>query len=190
MRSRLLEREQDPSADMERVVDRLDTRCMPRPVAVAEIAVGRARRQDEGVIVRRRPRGEDDPATLVIDALDAIEQHAGARVLFYDRAHRSRDIRRRQAGSRDLVEQRLKQMVVLPVDQGNIDGMAREFGARCETGKTGADDHNMWRVRLGAFVAGPYPSPIHNDLPTASNHLRFRVGGTSGYGGSPFCDGG
>src|SRR5215472_3852543 len=53
------------------------------------------------------------------------------------------NIGRRQRRGRDLIEKRLKQVVVVAVDDGDLDGRARQRSGGLEPGKACADNHDM-----------------------------------------------
>ena len=55
-------------------------------------------------------------------------------------AHRRRDLRRVQQAARDLVQQRREQVVVLPVDERDVDRLARELLRALQAAEPGTDD--------------------------------------------------
>ena len=133
------ERAQDTAADRRRVVDRLQPRSERLPVVVAEIRVRRARRDDE-VIERQRAIAKLDDAPRRVDGSDFAEQHRRVALPAQNRADRPRDIRRRQACRRDLVEQRLEQVIVVPVDDRDVGVGARERLRGEQPAESCADD--------------------------------------------------
>ena len=77
---RQLERTEDPSTKLERIVDRLHPRREYRELVVAEVRLRRARSNDEAVeLDMRLPAGdlEDHPTTGEIDVHDLTQQHLG-----------------------------------------------------------------------------------------------------------------
>ena len=68
-----------------------------------------------------------------------------------DRAQRLRDLAGRQRSRRDLVEQRLEQVVVPPIDQGDVDEVAgpAEVLGGVQAGEAAADDDHAVRRRGG-----------------------------------------
>ena len=85
------------------------------PVVVAEIGVGRARRQDEDVVIDRAV-GKHDPFLGHVDGRGVGQHHRDIRLMAEDPADRRGDVRRTERGGRHLVEQGLEQMVIGAVD--------------------------------------------------------------------------
>jgi hypothetical protein len=99
---------------------------------------------------------------LQVDALDLGQEHADVLLFAHDGSDRNSDLARRQARHRDLVEQRLKQVVVLPVDQGDVDiGLGQRTSTR-QAAESTAYDHNMFTLAHGAHLT-----------PTLSLHPHF-----------------
>ena len=125
-RSALLEGEQDPAADLEGVLERLQPRRVRLPFVVAEVGVARAGREDE-VVVRQAAVGAARPRAPPRRSPHRLgEQHAGVRLAPQDRADRVGDVAGRQRRRRDLVEERLEEVVVAAIDDGDLDRRARE----------------------------------------------------------------
>ena len=87
----------------------------------------------------------------------SAEQHGDVAPAVQRRANRIRDVRRRQARQRDLIQQRLEQVVVQAIDDGDLDraavvGRAQRLG-RGEAAEPGADDDHPLAGRLAAAVA-------------------------------------
>ena len=116
-----LEGDQDPPPDLGRVLDRLEPGRDRRPLGVVEVGVVGAGRDDERVVGDRAAVGEQDLAPLGVDADRLAEDDRRVALLAQDRAQRLGDVARRQRAGRDLVEQRLEQVEVAPVDQGQAD---------------------------------------------------------------------
>jgi len=55
-------------------------------------------------------------------------------------ADRRRDVAGRQRGGGDLIEERLKDVVVVAIDKGDADGRSRERSCRIQTAEPAADD--------------------------------------------------
>ncbi|MGY4421043.1 hypothetical protein ACVWY2_003492 [Bradyrhizobium sp. JR6.1] len=62
-----------------------------------------------------------DGTCAEIDALDLRQQHAEVLLFRLELADRGRDLGGRQNSRGDLVQQRLKDMVIAPVDQRDLD---------------------------------------------------------------------
>jgi len=83
-----------------------------------------------------------------IDAGDIGHQHRCIVLLPQDVPDRPGDLRRRQRSGRDLIEQRLKAVVVLAIDQGHVDGRAGEGLRGHESAEARPDnDHLGPRLR-------------------------------------------
>jgi len=63
-----------------------------------------------------------------------------------DRADRVRDVAGREAGRRDLVEQRLEEVVVAAVDHGQPDGGAGKLARRRQAPESGPDHDDFRKV--------------------------------------------
>ena len=97
------------------------------------------------------------------------------------------DLRRRQAGRRHLVEQRLEEMVVAPVDHGDVGIGAGEAMRGAQAAEAGADDddvraghrgHHTGRRdsrRTSQRVRGPNSASV-KELPAARLLASPRVG--------------
>ena len=138
---RLFERRQDAAADVERVLQGLQTRRVGRPLIVAEIGVVRAGGEDQ-IVVREASRilVEDDLLCRDIDGVDPGQDDVHVRLATQHRADRLRDVRRRKRGRRHLVEQGLEQVVIAPVDEGDLHGCVGERLRRLQSPEPTADD--------------------------------------------------
>lgn len=116
-----LEGEQQLAPQHQRVVQRLQAGRMLGPVIVAEVGMGGAGGQQQHVVAERAAVGEHHLTAGRCDFGDVAEQHFDIALLAQDVAQRRGDIRCRQAGGGDLVQQRLEQVMVLAVDQGDAD---------------------------------------------------------------------
>ena len=126
---RRLEGEQDAAADLERVLQRLESRGEPLPLVVAEVRVARAGGEDEGV-VGEGALVEDDAPAREVHRPDLREEDAHARGVAQDGAQRHRDVGGGERGRRDLVEERLEEVMVAAVHEGHANVAARERAAR------------------------------------------------------------
>ena len=95
----------------------------------------------------------DDAFAHTIDAGHRAQQHACV-VLASDQAsNRPGDVGRRQTGRRHLVEQRLKKVMVLAVNQGDVHLCLGKPLIDREAGEAGADNDNA-RARAVRGAAG------------------------------------
>ena len=92
------EGEQHPPPDLERIVQRLQSRRAMCPFRMAEVGMRRAGRDDQEVVVDRRRASVDDHdrARGASMRLHVGEQHLNIRLLPQDPADRRRDVSRRQ----------------------------------------------------------------------------------------------
>ena len=150
-----LEGDEDPPADLGRVLDGLEARRDGRPVVVAEVGVVGAGRDDERVVGDRAAVGQQDLALLRVEADGLAEDDRRVALLAQDRAQRLGDLARRQRAGRDLVEQRLEQVEVAPVDEGQpTSGSMPRLLGRVQPGEAAADDDDPVRRRSGGGGAG------------------------------------
>ena len=116
---RPLEGEQDAAPDGGRVFERFQARRERLPVVMAERGVPRAGRQHQRIEVDNRTVIEPDASRVFVDGLDGSEQCCHVPALAQELPDRPGDFRRRQRGGRDLIEKRLKQMMIAAVDEGD-----------------------------------------------------------------------
>ncbi len=160
-----LEREQDAAANLEGILERLEAGRMARPLVVPEIAVAGAGRDDQVVVPDGRslvqphfPRGQ-------INRPGLGEQHTDVRGMTEDPADRGRDVAGRQRRRRDLVEQRLKEVIVVAVEQRDPQPCVPENFHGGKAAEPAADHDHV----LGPF--GPFGPFVSFDS-IASFHLR------------------
>jgi hypothetical protein len=97
------------------VLDRLQAGRVRFPVVAAEVAVGRAGRYDEQV-VRNLFVLQVDDAVRDVDRLDLSQQDFQVSLTAEEVTQRRRDVGRRESARRNLVEQRLEQVKVPPIE--------------------------------------------------------------------------
>ena len=138
---RLFERRQDAPANVERILEGLQARCVARPFVVAEVGVVRPSSQNQ-IVVRESSRilVEDDLLCRHINGVDPGQNHLHVRLAAQHRSDRLRDVCRRKRGRRHLVEQGLEQVVVAPVDEGHLHGCVGERLRGLQSPKPAADD--------------------------------------------------
>ena len=123
----LLERHENVPADRGGVFDRLESWREVFPVVVAEIAVAGAGGNDERV-VGQLAFVEDHAAAGNIDLASLGQEHSRVPLpLKSERSGAAMLAGDRRAG-RDLVEQRLKQMVISSIDERQLDRRASAGG--------------------------------------------------------------
>ena len=141
-----LEHTENPAAELEGVIDRLHAWRVMCELRVPEVRLARAGGDDQAVVRDLTPatnRVDSDTAPVEIDIHD-LSQHNGCVPLVAEHvADRRRDVPLGENPGRDLIEQRLKQVVVRPVDDGDIDRAAPQRFRRKESAESAADDHDV-----------------------------------------------
>ena len=153
------EGEQQTAADFSGVVDRFQAGRMGGPAVVAEVAMACPGREHQEVIADVLAV-HDDVFVCAINGRDGPQQHPGVALAPDQASNRPGDIGRRQTGRRHLVEQGLKEVVVLAVDQGDVRWRPGKPLRDCQSGKAGADDDDARALALhGVAVAVGSGSP-------------------------------
>ena len=93
-------------------------------------------------------RFEEDPALLEVEAGDLGEQDAHVVVALEDRPERIRDLAGRQRPGRDLVGERLEEVEVAAVDQGDLDRRPPQRKRSLKAPEAAADDDDPVDVGL------------------------------------------
>src|SRR5690606_6593791 len=122
------------------VFERLETGSPSTPFVVAEVSMCRPCRHDQ--IVERQAGAVGKCERLAGDVNRRDVAHPYARVVLMPKnpPDRCGDIARRQSRRRHLIEQRLKHVVVAPVDQQDLGGGLSESLGRGQAAETTADD--------------------------------------------------
>ena len=145
-----LELGEDAVAQVPGVLDRLHTGGELGEVVVAEIGVGGARGDHEGVVGQRerpgvRAVGVHGPA-LQVDVIDIGQQGAHVGFDANGAAQRGGDQTGRQDPRRHLVEQGLEEVVVGAVDQRHLEARAVESVDRVQAPEPAAHDDDLMAV--------------------------------------------
>ncbi len=128
---------------------------MLRPGVVAGVGVARARRHDQRVVVERQilaaGPGGPDGAALEVEAAHVGEHDRGVRLPAQHAAQRRRDLALGERAGGHLVEQRLEQVMVRPVDEGDGDRCAAEGPGGRQAAEPAADDDDpVGVIRVGS----------------------------------------
>jgi hypothetical protein len=144
----LLESEQNSPPDVQRLLQRLQPRRHRRPLVVPEVRVARPRGQDQ-VVVRHAPGAvrQHDFLRRRVDRRDLLQQHLRIGLIPQHRADRVGDVRRRERRRCDLIEQRLKEMVISAVDHRHSHRRFRQRLRRLQPAEPAADDHDVRAAR-------------------------------------------
>ena len=179
--------------NLERVVQCLQSRCITRPAAVAEIRMSRTSRYHEVVVIVKRV-GEDNLP--------------GFKLYPRDLPHRTVTLRCRrktcrsgaemegaaQTCRRYLIKQRLKGVVITSVDQQNLGRRATQCTYRRQAREATADNNDSGQATHGCMLMGrQVPNlyleclQIHDNWPVSRPHhglahvaRRINVPGTHG----------
>jgi DNA-binding helix-hairpin-helix protein with protein kinase domain len=148
----IFERQKRLFADIQSVLERLQRRRVRAPCVVSEIAVLRSGRDDQ-VVERMVGAMAQNSAGLRIDTDHRIHQDRRIVLVAKQAADRHSDVGRGHARGGNLVKQRLKQMVVLTVDDGDVDRRVGQAFGRCKTAETRADDDDF-RLSIAVCLVG------------------------------------
>ena len=172
-----------------RVVDAFQPGRKFRPIVMREITVLRSRRDNQEIIGHVSIFG---PYGLAggVDAVDIGKNDGRVGLPAEHASDRRGDVGGRKPGRRDLVEQRLEQMIVVTIDHDHIDRRLRERLGGRQTRKTRADydDASAAHRRLLHLVHHPdspnCASPYRDEqglrtLPAPRMRPRFRQAGPS-----------
>ena len=172
-----LEGADDAGADLEGVGERLQPGRVALPFVVAEVAVGRARGDDEVVpgdrlaaVEHDRVRGDVDAAHLGLQDRQVAALHLVAQRVTDRRAHR----RRAQAGGGDLIQQRLEQVMVGAVDERDLERLLRERPHRLDAAEAAADHQHARSLRCHAGAAGAMAAPLGSIRRSATMRMWVR----------------
>ncbi len=154
---RHFERTQNVIPQVASVLQRLHSGRELRPLVVPEIRMGCAGGHYQGVVRQRYPRAvrrdRADGLRRQVDVHDFAEHDVGVLLFVHNASQRRRDQTLGQDAGGNLIEQRLEQMMVRPVDQRHVDVGLRQHSADVDATETSAD-HNDF----GAFsVSGCRP---------------------------------
>jgi hypothetical protein len=138
------ERQQDAPPDRDGVFERFQPRRERLPLLVAEIRMARAARYNQVVIVEHGAVGQLDSTRGDIDARRLAEEHAYVSGPPQNPPDRRGDITWRERRRGDLIQQRLKDVMVAAIEQRDLDvGLSQRF-CRRQPAKSAADNDHMW----------------------------------------------
>ena len=138
-----LECGQHAPSDLQGILDGLEARCESFPLGIAEIRVRRPGCEHEVVEGHLASVVEPHDLRLAVDVDDLAEYDVDVQLLGHDRADRLGDVGRSEAGSGDLVEQRLEEMVVAAVDQRQPNVGVCQPSRRSDPTEAATDDHHV-----------------------------------------------
>src|SRR6266542_2937728 len=146
----LLEGEEDPSPDLEGILQVLQSRRARLPLLVSEVGMPRSGCEDEEV-VSDTTVGHDDVAGSGVHRDRVREQHLRVLLPAQDRTNRIGDVARRERRGRHLVEERLEEMVIAAIHDGDLNrGVAKCLrGREPSEARTDDDDARFTHERIG-----------------------------------------
>ncbi len=118
---RTFECQQDAPPQIGGIVDSLETRRIRCPIVVTKVCVLRSCGENEK-IKRDAAAFRNHFAGGRVDARNRGENHRDILLRSEDTTDRCGNIRRRKACRRNLIEQRLEQMIIVPIDQADFEG--------------------------------------------------------------------
>src|SRR2546425_1704292 len=155
LRLGLLECLKDLVSDQDSVREALEARRKPLELAVAEVAVPYAGRENQIVVLDGRSlavqRVDEDTTSIGVHPGDVSQEHRDVPLLAENSSDRRRDLSRREHRGRDLVEQRLEQVVVRPIEEDDLGVRpAERFRGRQATEASAHDHDARHRIRHDA----------------------------------------
>ena len=131
-----------------RVLERLQARRERLPVVMAEIGVPGAGRQHQRIEVDERTIVEPDASRVFVDGFDGGEPCRHVTAPAQEVTDRPGDLRGGERGGCDLIEKRLKQVMVAAVDERDADRRSGKVTNGFEPAEPGADHDHMMGARL------------------------------------------
>ena len=148
---RFFERQQDVPPDAQRVVQGFQTGGTLLPFGVPEVAGHAAERQHE-VVIAQRVLLESNFFLREVEIHHVVEQHRDSGPVGENGADRLRDLRRGQPGGGHLIEQRLEQMVILPVNERDARVRMIEGLAEGQPTEARPENHDVFVFHAGLVL--------------------------------------
>ncbi len=147
----VLERQQHATADVERVLDRLESGRDRAPLVMPEVGVRRATRDDQ-IVVGELTVGQHELPAGLVDGAHLREEDLHVQLAAQNPSDGRRDVPRRERRHRHLIEQRLEDVMVAPVDDRDADAGTTQGAGRIQPAKPAADDDDMGKRHEGGFM--------------------------------------
>ena len=146
---RQLESEEDPTADFEGIFDGLQTWCERFPFGVPEVGVGGSGSEDEIIEIDGLP-GRNNCLVLQIEIDYFFKQYFDIGAIPQNPPDWRGNLARGQASGRYLIKERLKCVVILAIDDGNVDRQASDLagGGKAAEARSDNDDFRFARHSL------------------------------------------
>ena len=110
---------------------------------MTEVRVARAGGDDEIVVGDCGTVREQHPPAGNVDGVRLAKQHANVRRPPDNPPDRRRDVAGRQRGGGHLIEQRLEEMVVMPIQQRDAEGPPPQDFGRRQPSESATNDNDM-----------------------------------------------
>src|SRR5277367_517542 len=144
-------RTQDLGSDRLSVVEALEAWCEFRELVMTEIARSHSSGDHQEVVLELSTANSRanclDDASSQVDALNLRQQHAEVLLFRLKLSDWRRYLGWRQNGSRDLVKERLENVMIAPVDQRDLDVRSLKRPCCRDAGETAADDQDAFLAR-------------------------------------------
>ncbi len=173
---RFLECEQDAAANLERVLEALQPGGPRLPGLVAEVGVPGAGSDHERVVGQPAAVGERHLAALRVDRQGLGQDDVGVLLAPQNRSDGVGDVGGGERGGRHLIQERLEEIVIAPIHDGDANRGAGEALHGLEPAETGSHDDDVRTTICGHW------SPDHP--PPRGTGPRSRTEGRSGPGRS------
>ena len=146
---------------------RLDLDRIGAPVVVTEVGMVGAGRNEEGVVRERSPVGRDQPPPGDVDIGRLEEQDPDVVPTAEDGPERLGDVAGRDGPGGDLVEQRLEQVEIAPVDERHREEwIARKLAGGVQAGEAAAHhDGAVTGGQRGGMTVGGDDGAAHRRSP-------------------------
>ncbi len=141
-----LERGEDAGPDGHRVGEVLETRSVGTPLGVTEIVRLRSCRDDQVVVGERVSIRQAHGPRRGIDRLRLGHEHIDVGVPAEDGPKRKADVGDLEPRGGYLIEERLKRVVVVAVEEGHLNGRALQRERCGESPEATPDDHDVGAV--------------------------------------------
>ena len=168
---RRFESQQHAAADLERILNALETRCGLLPLVMTEVVAFAAGRDDQ-IIVPELLVVDEHRLPLDVDRASFSEKDRRVLLLPENATNRFGDRGRREARGRHLVEKRLEEVMVLPIDERQTNQRPGEGACCVEPGKTSPEDQDMRatvpQVPLSSRGRHPWQPSLRSQSPEGS----------------------
>ena len=144
----ILERKQNPPSDLDRVLDCFQPGSLSLPIVVPKISMTGPGSDDQIVVCDLGTVGQRDAIVFLIKPSNITQNDLDILEFMQDTSDRLCDLAGRKHRRRDLIKQRLKNVVIFAIDQRDLNRPVSKLFGRRQPAKTAADNHYFWFVCL------------------------------------------